>query len=115
VTAIATILLVEDEPPIRQLMAVALERVGYRVVQARNGVEARERFDETIDLLLTDIRMPYMNGDELIEELRNRRRSLKVLAFSGYAAQSVAPDVVCLSKPFVREELLAAVEAALAR
>ena len=96
-------------------MAAALERVGYRVIQAKNGVEARERFDETVDLLLTDIRMPYVNGDELIEALRGRRRSLKVLAFSGYPAGSTHSDVVFLSKPFVREELLAAVEAALAR
>jgi len=105
---------VEDEPAIRQLMAAALERVGYRVIQAKNGLEARALFDETVDLLLTDIRMPYVSGEKLIEELRARRRSLRILAFSGYPAESLQPDVTCLSKPFVREELLAAVEDALA-
>ena len=109
----STILLVEDEPSIRQLMAGSLEREGYHVVQARNGREALNLFDEKVDLLLTDIRMPYVRGDTLIEQLRQQRLSLRVLAFSGYAGLASQLGVPVLMKPFTREELLAAVRAAL--
>ena len=109
----ATILLVEDEPAIRQLMAGSLEREGYRVVQARNGREALNLFDETVDLLLTDIRMPYVTGDSLIEQLRGRRTALRVLVFSGYAGLAQNLGVPVLMKPFTREELLQAVRASL--
>ena len=74
-----TILLVEDEPAVRQLFAQALTRAGYRVYEARNGQEALKVFDQhgdTIDLLLTDIRMPFMGGTELARQLRERRQSL---------------------------------------
>jgi CheY-like chemotaxis protein len=109
----ATILLVEDEPAIRQLMVTALESAGYRVVQAKNGAEGLKRFDETIDLLLTDLKMPYVSGIELIAELRSRRQTLKVLAFSAYPAEPLADGVGFLSKPFVRAGLLEAVEGVL--
>ena len=62
-----TILLVEDEPAVRQLFAQALTRAGYSVYEARNGQEAMKLFDEHgdgIDMLLTDLRMPYMGGAE---------------------------------------------------
>jgi CheY-like chemotaxis protein len=108
-----TILLVEDEPAIRRLMTIALQRAGYRVVEARNGTEALTAFAPDVDLLLTDIRLPYLNGNEVIARLRARRQTLKVLAFSGYPMN--APDgVPFLQKPFVRDELLRAVAAALA-
>jgi CheY-like chemotaxis protein len=109
----ATVLLVEDEPAIRQLMAASLERAGYRVVQAKNGADALKRFDETIDLLLTDLRMPYVDGNELIAELRRRRDSLKVLAFSAYPSEPLDEGVAFLSKPFRRDGLLQAVEGVL--
>src|SRR5918996_1737474 len=83
-----TILLVEDEPAVRQLFSLALTRAGYRVHEARNGQEALKMFDQygdSIDLLLTDLRMPYMGGAELAQHLRARRKSLKLIAISGYA------------------------------
>src|SRR5689334_1575380 len=82
-----TILLVEDEPAVRQLFAQALMRAGYRVFEARNGQEAMKVFDQygdTIDLLLTDVRMPYMGGTELVKHLRARRNTLKLICVSGY-------------------------------
>ena len=82
-----TILLVEDEPAVRQLFAQALTRAGYRVHEARNGQEAMKMFDQhgdTIDLLLTDLRMPYMGGAELAQHLRARRKTLKLICVSGY-------------------------------
>ncbi len=105
-----TILLVEDEPAVRQLFSLALTRAGYRVHEARNGQEAMKMFDqhgETIDLLLTDMRMPFMGGAELAKQLRTRRKTLKLLCISGYAGGSeneFAGDF--LAKPFSRDELL---------
>ena len=105
-----TILLVEDEPAVRQLFAQALIRAGYAVYEARNGQEAMKVFDEhgdAIDMLLTDVRMPYMGGAELAHHLRGRRRTLKLLCISGYPG-SLDPDLAVdfLAKPFSRDELL---------
>ncbi len=105
-----TILLVEDEPAVRQLFAQALSRAGYSVHEARNGQEALkvfERHGEVIDLLVTDMRMPYMGGAELAHHLRGRRRSLKLLCISGYPG-SLDPDLSSdfLAKPFSRDDLL---------
>jgi CheY-like chemotaxis protein len=105
-----TILLVEDEPAVRQLFAHALVREGYSVFEARNGQEAMRLFDQhgdSIDMLLTDMRMPYMGGAELAHHLRGRRRTLKLLCISGYPGYldaDLAADF--LSKPFSRDALL---------
>jgi CheY-like chemotaxis protein len=114
-----TILLVEDEPAVRQLFAQALTRAGYAVHEARNGQEAMKLFDElgdSIDLLLTDMRMPYMTGGELAHQLRGRRRSLKLLCISGYAG-NLDPDLATdfLAKPFSRDDLLKKVREVLDR
>jgi CheY-like chemotaxis protein len=114
-----TILLVEDEPAVRQLFMMALTRAGYRVYEARNGQEALKMFDQygdSIDLLLTDLRMPYMGGAELAQHLRARRRSLKLIAISGYGGttqQDLNADF--LAKPFSRDDLLAKVREVLDR
>jgi CheY-like chemotaxis protein len=105
-----TILLVEDEPAVRQLFAQALQRSGYAVFEARNGQEALKVFDEhgdSIDLLLTDMRMPYMGGAELAHHLRSRRQTLKLLCISGYPG-GLDPDLAVdfLAKPFSRDDLL---------
>ncbi len=103
-----TILLVEDDPAIRRLMSGALERAGYHVREARHGLEALKRFDDSIDLLLADIRLPHLKGNELIVRLREQRPTLKVLTISGYPLNAPV-DVPFLAKPFQREELLKAV------
>ena len=114
-----TILLVEDEPAVRQLFAQALTRAGYSVYEARNGQEAMKIFDQhgdSIDMLLTDMRMPYMGGAELAHNLRGRRRTLKLLCISGYPGNldtDLAIDF--LAKPFSREELLQKVREVLDR
>jgi two-component system, cell cycle sensor histidine kinase and response regulator CckA len=113
-----TILLVEDEPAVRHLFVQALTRAGYSVVEARNGQEAMKLFDQhgDIDLLLTDMRMPYMTGAELAHHLRGRRRTLKLLCISGYAGNldaDLAPDF--LAKPFSRDDLLKMVREVLDR
>jgi two-component system cell cycle sensor histidine kinase/response regulator CckA len=103
-----TILLVEDEPAVRHLFAIALTRAGYRVYEARNGQEAVTVFDQhgdTIDLLLTDMRMPYMGGAELTQHLRARRSGLKLICISGYPGETEM-TVDFLAKPFSRDVLL---------
>ena len=114
-----TILLVEDEPAVRQLFAQALTRAGYRVHEARNGQEAMKVFDQhgdSIDLLLTDLRMPYMGGVELAHHLRARRRTLKLICVSGYPG-GLESDLTSdfLAKPFSRDDLLAKVREVLDR
>ena len=114
-----TILLVEDEPAVRRLFMLALTHAGYRVYPARNGQEALKLFDEhgdSIDLLLTDLKMPYMDGAELARHLHARRKTLKMIAISGYAA-GADPQLTAdfLAKPFSRHELLAKVREVLDR
>ncbi|HVL69987.1 MAG TPA: response regulator [Vicinamibacterales bacterium] len=114
-----TILLVEDEPAVRQLFAQALIRAGYRVLEARNGQEALKVFDQhgdTVDLLLTDMRMPYMGGAELAQHLRARRLTLKLLCISGYPGSDPTElGADFLAKPFSRDDLLAKVREVLDR
>ena len=114
-----SILLVEDEPAVRQLFAQALARAGYNVFEARNGEEAIKLFDQygdAIDLLLTDMRMPYMGGAELAEQLRARRVSLKLICISGYSS-GLDGDLEgdFLAKPFSRDDLLKKVREVLDR
>lgn len=114
-----TILLVEDEPAVRGLFAQALRQAGYTVVEARNGAEALQVFDRIegkIDLLLTDIRMPFLGGTELAGQLLAKRRDLRLLYISGYAAKvELGPNAALLQKPFVRADLLRAVRSVLDR
>jgi two-component system cell cycle sensor histidine kinase/response regulator CckA len=86
-----TILLVEDDATVRHLVHLLLRRLGYRVLVAPNSREALELVSRLgpdalgIDLLLTDVVMPGMNGRELAEQLRGHRPAMKVLYSSGYA------------------------------
>ncbi len=105
-----TILLVEDEPAVRQLFATALTRAGYKVFEARNGEEAVKLFEQhadAVDLLLTDMRMPYMGGAELAKELRGRKSDLKLICISGYPGSlETVTETDFLAKPFSRDEML---------
>jgi PAS domain S-box-containing protein len=118
-----TILLVEDAEMLRPLVVEMLEAHGYRVLTAANGAEAlaiATRHDGRIDLLLTDIVMPGMNGRELSEQLFARRPELRVLFTSGYPADTVIRHgiaqarVAFIQKPYVGAELLAKIRETLA-
>ncbi len=79
----ATILVVDDEPPIRQLVARILERKGHRVIQCGDATTALAVTD-TIDLLLVDFVLPDMNGRDLTAKLREARPTLPVILMSGF-------------------------------
>lgn len=109
-----TILLVEDEVGVRQLVREMLHRLGYTTLEAGSGAEALRIFEQyqgAIDLLLTDVIMPQMSGRELAARLRASRPSLKVLYMSGYTDDMLAhhgvlePNVYLLPKPFAPDEL----------
>jgi len=109
-----TILLVEDEPAVRDLAQRILRRKGYRVIVASNGREALdlvERQEGPIDLLVTDLIMPQMDGRELAQRLAALRPGLPVLFMSGYTGDTIAqrgvldPDVAFIEKPFSPEGL----------
>ena len=111
-SAAATVLVVEDEPGVRALATTALTRHGYRVVEAGGSREALMLPDEVMDsveLLLTDVVMPYMSGRALAKALRQRRPGIRVLYMSGYAGEGAVRDGSMLRKPFATPALLAAV------
>jgi len=121
-TGRGTILLVEDEEGLRGLNARGLVSRGYTVLQAGNGVEAIEVIDQhdgTIDLVVSDVVMPEMDGPSLLKELRRRKPELKIIFVSGYAEEAFAKNIpegqhAFLAKPFTLKQLVAAVKETMA-
>jgi two-component system cell cycle sensor histidine kinase/response regulator CckA len=114
VTGNETILLVEDEDPVREVTALLLESLGYEVLQVSNAKAALDLVENTrakIDLIFTDVIMPGMSGRELVEALRMRDPGLKVLFQSGYTDDMVIghgvlhAEVAFLQKPFTVDAL----------
>jgi len=114
-----TILLVEDDPAVRQLISEMLRALGYVPTAAGDAGEALELTSHTrFDLLLTDVVLPVMSGPDLARELVTRQPDLKVIYASGYTEQMPlwSPDAgpaTLLSKPFQRDDLARAIAAAL--
>ncbi len=112
---VETILLVEDEPAVREMVARILHQQGYTVLEASNGAAALQLVEtltgEPIDLLVTDMVMPLLGGQELAEQLQARWLRLKVLFMSGYTDSTVVqenplkPGVAYLPKPFATKIL----------
>ncbi len=109
-----TILVVEDEEGIRRVASRVLETQGYRILLAEDGVAALElldRWDGPLDLLLTDVVMPRMDGRQLAEQVRQRFPNLRVIYTSGYTDDAVLrrgvreSEVAFLPKPYVPETL----------
>ncbi len=112
----ATVLVVEDEPAVRRLVAEILKGAGCRVITAATGAEALACFDDhpEIEVLLSDVVMPGINGPELAERLRLRNPDLPVIFMSGYTGEAlvgrgVTADAHVIRKPFTATELLRAV------
>ncbi|MCH8112540.1 MAG: response regulator [Proteobacteria bacterium] len=116
---VATILLVEDEEAVRRFSVRALENAGYRVVSAEHGEAALEVLQQQpggVDLLITDVVMPRMDGVELIKAVRRLYPGMKAIMISGYAEDVFRKnldremDATFVPKPFSLKDLLEAVE-----
>jgi len=110
-----SILIVEDETAVRTMIAKTLLRFGYTVMEAENGVEGVKKLhqlESPIDLILTDVIMPKMNGPEFINEATTLYPNISVLYMSGYAEQTMfkdgqqSPDIHFISKPFQPKKLV---------
>jgi CheY-like chemotaxis protein len=110
-----TILLVEDDPALREMAATLLRRLGYTVLAAANGIEAlslkQQPDNGLIDLLFTDVVMPHMNGKELSERVRALYPHTRILFASAYTENAIVHQgvlnkgVALLQKPFTPSAL----------
>jgi two-component system, cell cycle sensor histidine kinase and response regulator CckA len=112
---IRTVMVVEDEDAIRELIAEALREEGYEVVTAQDGQEAvaiASAGQGVIDLLLTDVIMPALSGPEVAKQMLGRWPAMKVLYMSGYPQDELSdrgvlgPAVLLIQKPFTQTQLL---------
>ncbi|MDY0004428.1 MAG: response regulator [Polyangia bacterium] len=118
-----TILVAEDEPVVRQVTCRLLERLGYHVIEASQGAEALRLAKEhpgAVDLLLTDVVMPHMNGRELADRLRTLQPEMRVIYMSGHPDDIILElgvneeRINFLAKPYTPESLALAIHRALA-
>ena len=122
-TGQGTILLVEDEDGLRSLNARGLRSRGYSVIEASNGVEAMEALEQkdgAVDLVVSDVVMPEMDGPTLLKEMRKRNPNLKIIFVSGYAEEAFEKSLpeneqfAFLPKPFALSALVAKVKETMA-
>jgi two-component system cell cycle sensor histidine kinase/response regulator CckA len=122
-TGTGRVLLVEDEVDVRQFAVRALKRQGYQVLEAADGLEALEVMganEGNIDIVVSDVVMPEMDGPTLFKELRQRNPAMKVIFVSGYPNEAFresmgSDDFAFLPKPFSLPQLAAKVKEELAR
>jgi two-component system cell cycle sensor histidine kinase/response regulator CckA len=117
----ATILLVDDDEALRRLARLILMQQGFHVIEASDGAEALEvvsAYAEPVDLLLTDVIMPKVNGLVLAQRLLQERPGIRVLYMSGYVEKSMLlakhSELILVQKPFTPVALIAAVRQVLA-
>jgi CheY-like chemotaxis protein len=110
-----TVLVVDDEPLIREIVRALLEDEGYAVECAEDGVEALAVVEAApIDLVISDVVMPRLDGRTLAQRLRARRAALPIVLMSANRAASGIPGIALMPKPFDLDDLLDAVATALA-
>jgi CheY-like chemotaxis protein len=110
-----TVLVVEDDPAVRMVVLDELSELGYRTLEAADGPSALPilQSGQAIDLLLTDVGLPGMNGRQVAEIARQHRPTLRVLFMTGYAEQAssrasfLAPGMDMITKPFTMDDLAA--------
>jgi len=113
------ILIVDDEPMMRNLLLKILESEGYKITLAASALEALDRLDEDkFDLMLSDVKMPGMNGFELLEEVKKKWNDMAVIVMTGYGDAFTIKEALLkgadeyLSKPFKSHEVSLIVERA---
>lgn len=110
-----TVLVVDDDPAIRELVATLLEDEGYEVRRASDGIEALQELDaDGIDLVVSDVSMPRLDGATLARRMRTRRRPVPVILMSAIYADIDLPGVRFVPKPFDVDRLVHVVASALA-
>jgi two-component system cell cycle sensor histidine kinase/response regulator CckA len=115
-TGTETVLLVEDEAPVRTSIRRALERQGYTVLDAAHGLDAVATFErnaDRVDLLLSDVVMPQLGGRPLVERLRRSKPGLRALLMSGYSVEAGTDELPLIQKPFDMTALVERVRAVL--
>jgi len=109
-----TLLVVDDQASIRNILVQVLKQEGYQVLSAGHGVDALEVASGTpqkIDVLITDLSMPFMGGEELIQRLTAARPETRVICLSaGFTKVSLSEDVLFLPKPFSLKDVVAMVK-----
>ena len=109
-----TVLVVDDEPAIREVIATLLEDEGYLVRHAKDGQEALDTInDDEIDLIVSDVVMPRLDGASLVRRLRRRGYVMPVVLMSAVYADVDLPGVRFVPKPFEIDRLLGTVASAL--
>ena len=115
-----TILVVDDEPKLREVLAATLQELGYQTRMAASGAAALEQIEnDPVDLVLSDLRMPGMSGQELLAELRRRTPNVPVVLMTAYGTVKDAVQAIkdgafdYISKPFEIDELEATIAKAL--
>jgi DNA-binding response OmpR family regulator len=108
---VETVLLVEDEDAVRAVLRTVLRRQGYTVLEASHAAQALDAsrdYAGRIDLLMTDLIMPHMNGDVLASEVRHARPETRVLFMSGFGEQEFA-DGLAVRAPFIQKPFTPAI------
>lgn len=115
-TGAETILLVEDQEDLRDIARQVMQQSGYVVLEAANGVDGLALFHrnaDSIDIVVTDVVMPLMNGDELAQRLIEARPTIRIIFITGYADETLirhnvyGTGIPPLEKPFIHDDLLA--------
>jgi len=114
------ILVVDDDKSVRTTFSSVLRKEGYRVTAVKNGYEAIMAInEESFDLALVDLRMPGLDGIEVLKKIKSRRPETRVIIFTGYGSITTAVEAIrkgatdYLNKPFSPHELKAGVKKAL--
>jgi CheY-like chemotaxis protein len=107
------ILVVDDEPAVRELVELLLRRLGHFVHTAESATEALAKLQTNdFDLVMTDFLMPGMRGDQLAQEIKKHRKDLPVVLLTGQRPEYVTPEIArVLGKPFSRDQLQEVVSA----
>src|SRR5258708_6226381 len=111
------ILVIDDEADMRFAVRMLLERSGHSVIEAENGDNALAKLDEMIpDLVLLDMRLPGMDGIQILQKLREKQKDLPIIMVTGYGNVELAEQALqlgadhYLSKPFHNKELIGVIQ-----